>query len=115
MIHAGLRLPALLALATTLLAFTVFFAALDYPWQLAVLAATAIGALVYSTQITWLRMRRLYRPPSAGDLAIGRGSAHLAPGEENQGQREQQVQASAQDKAGHEQDQPARQHDTGEE
>ncbi len=63
------------SLVLAILSFGIFFAAMAYPWQLAVLAATAIGALVYSTQITWQRMRRLYRPPEPGDLTIrGRGS-----------------------------------------
>ncbi len=89
-----------------------------YPWQLAVLAATAIGALVYSTQLTWKRMRRLLLPPEATDLTIGGRSREagsgiiarswatpgrqLAPGEEDQGEREQQVQPSAQDESRHE-------------
>ncbi len=72
-----IRTPAAISLALAALAFAIFLAASAYPWQLAVLAATAIGALVYSTQITWDRMRRLYRPPDASDLAIRRAPAEV--------------------------------------
>ncbi len=64
--------PAVLALVLAILAFAVFGAAMAYPWQLAVLAATAIGALGYSAHVTWRRMRRLYRPPEATDLHFSR-------------------------------------------
>lgn len=67
----GIGAPAVVALVAAAVAFAVFVAAMAYPWQLAVLVATAIGALVYSTHTTWKRMRRLYRPPDAGDLDIG--------------------------------------------
>ncbi len=60
-------------LVSALAAFGFFLAAMAYPWQLALLAATAIGAFVYSTQITWQRMRRLARPPEA------RRSSHEEP------------------------------------
>ncbi len=58
-------------LVSALAAFGFFLAAMAYPWQLAVLAATAIGAFVYSTQITWQRMRRLARPPEEPGLPPG--------------------------------------------
>ena len=44
-------------------AFAAFLLGAGYPWQLALLTATAIGALVYSAQITWARMNRLLRRP----------------------------------------------------
>lgn len=65
-----MRSTAMTSLAVAILSFGVFLTMMAYPWQLAVLAATAIGALVYSAQITFGRMRRLYRPP-ASDLRIG--------------------------------------------
>ena len=69
-------------LAVAVLAFGIFFAAMAYPWQLAVLAATAIGALIYSTHATWQRMRPLYRPPDSSDLNIGgRGSDYRGNGD----------------------------------
>ncbi len=52
--------------ASAIAAFGFFLAAMAYPWQLALLAATAIGAFVYSTQVTWRRMRRLIRRPEPG-------------------------------------------------
>ena len=64
-------------LASALAAFGYFLAGMAYPWQLALLAATAIGALVYSTQVTWRRMRRLtqsrpsHRPDERGGAAGG--------------------------------------------
>ncbi len=62
----------IVSLTLAVLSFAIFLKMMAYPWQLAVLAATAIGALVYSIQSTWRRMRRLYRPPDASDLAIRR-------------------------------------------
>ncbi len=62
------------SLTVTVLAFGLFLYVMAYPWQLAVLASTAIGALAYSAQTTWTRMRRLHRPPDSSDLAIGRTS-----------------------------------------
>lgn len=50
-------------LAAAAAALIVFYFPMAYPWQLALLAATAIGAFVYSTQSTWARLRRLYRQP----------------------------------------------------
>ncbi len=52
-------------LASAVAAFGYFSVATAYPWQFALLAATAVGALAYSTQVTWRRMRRLaqIRPP----------------------------------------------------
>ena len=44
-------------------AFLAFLWGAGYPWQLALLTATAIGALVYSGQATWVRMRRLLQGP----------------------------------------------------
>ncbi len=57
-----MRARAIVSLVLAVLSFAVFFVAMAYPWQLAVLAATAIGALVYSTHATWERMRALLRP-----------------------------------------------------
>lgn len=51
------------ALVATGLAFGFCLAGLGYPWQFAVLTATAIGALVYSAQSTWFRLRGLYGQP----------------------------------------------------
>ncbi len=65
---------AVASMAIAILAFAVFLTRMTYPWQLAVLAGTAIGALAYSGLTTWTRMRRLYRPPDAGDLSISRTS-----------------------------------------
>ncbi len=117
-----------MSLTAALLSFAVFRLAMAYPWQLAILTATAIGALVYSAQTTWKRLRRLYRPPEAPELTFGgsaRGSRgatsgiiagrRLAPGEEGQGEHEQQVQPSAQDESRQEQDHPAREQRTGQE
>lgn len=44
-------------------AFGSFMVILRYPWFLALLASTAIGALVYSAQGTWERLRGLYAQP----------------------------------------------------
>ena len=66
-----LHASALVSLALTILSFAIFFAAMAYPWPLAVLASTAIGALAYSALGTWKRMRKLYRRPD--DLNTGRG------------------------------------------
>lgn len=71
--HTGVSRTALLALASMMLSFAIFFMAMAYPWQLALLASTAIGAFVYSALATWRRMRKLYRRPEASDLTIGRG------------------------------------------
>ncbi len=65
---------AVASLAIAILAFAVFLTRMAYPWQLAVLAGTAIGALAYSGLTTWTRMRRLYRPPDASDISISRSS-----------------------------------------
>ncbi len=55
--------PAVLALVLATLAFAVFSAVMAYPWQLAVLAATAIGSLVYWAYATFMPMPLLYHPP----------------------------------------------------
>lgn len=59
--------------AVAVVAFGFYFLVMSYPWQLALLAATAIGALVYSTQVTAARMRRLYTLPEergpSGDVS----------------------------------------------
>ena len=57
-----MKRPWILPVAAAVLAFGHFLTAMAYPWQLALLAATAIGAFVYSTRVTWQRLRRLYRP-----------------------------------------------------
>ena len=49
-------------------AFGFYLAAMSYPWQLALLAATAIGALIYSAQVTFVRLRRLYAPPEEREI-----------------------------------------------
>lgn len=73
----------------------ICLAVLAYPWQLAVLVGTAIGALVHSALATWKRMSRLYRRPASRDLTISGLSrravsgGQLAPWEEDQGEREQ--------------------------
>ncbi len=71
--HAGASHAALIPLAFATLSFAIFFAAMAYPWQLAVLASTAIGALIYSALGTWKRMRKLYRRLDENDITIGRG------------------------------------------
>ena len=47
-------------LAIASAAFVFFLVLMTYPWQLALLSATAIGAFVYSAQGTWARLRRLH-------------------------------------------------------
>lgn len=51
-------LPPLAAAAAS---FILFLVPMAYPWQLALLAATAIGAFVYSAHGTWVRIRQLYQ------------------------------------------------------
>ena len=107
----------LLPLAIAVSAFVFFSAATGYPWQLALLTATAVGAFVYSAQVTWERIRRLYRRPP-GDLrfvvgGVAGAGRHLAPREEGQRQEQEQMQPPAQDEAGHEQDQPGREQHAG--
>lgn len=125
----GVRLPALTSLALAAAAFGVFLAAMAYPWQLALLAGTAIGALAYSTWLTWRRMRLLYSRPADGltisggeprgvspepiDGGSGLAGRRLTPGEERQGGREQQMNAAAEDESGHQQHHPAREQHTG--
>jgi hypothetical protein len=125
----GVRAPAWISLALAILSFGIFAGAMAYPWQLAVLAGAAIGALGYSTWGTWRRMRLLYSRPAADGLTIGGGGApepidgesglaagrRLAPGEERQGGGEQQMNAAAEDESGHEQHHPAREEHTGQE
>ncbi len=116
-------------------AFGIFFGAMAYPWQLALLSATAIGALVYSTQVTWRRMRRLMAPAGGEPLLLSAGAGgedrgpgagrasvagvgvpsrrQIAPGKEHQGENEQQVDAAAQDESRHQQDHPTREQRTG--
>ena len=53
-------LPPLAAAAAS---FILCLVPMAYPWQLALLTATAIGAFVYSAQGTWARMRQLYQRP----------------------------------------------------
>ncbi|MCP3957102.1 MAG: hypothetical protein GY719_04555 [bacterium] len=48
-------------------AFVAYLLGAGYQWQLALLTATAIGALVYSAQVTWTRMNRLLRGPDRGE------------------------------------------------
>lgn len=55
----------LASLAVAAVAFVVLSAGRGYPWQLALLTAVAIGALVYSTWRTVQNMRRLRVPPGA--------------------------------------------------
>lgn len=59
----GLRRRWLPPLVTAAASFILFLVPMAYPWQLALLAATAIGAFVYSAHGTWVRMRRLHRRP----------------------------------------------------
>ena len=124
-----MRIAGWISFALAVFSFAIFRVAMAYPWQLAVLAATAIGALVYSTFVTWNRMRRLYRRADAGDGSIGghgrrrtddrsrlaAARRQLAPGEERQGEQQQEMQASAQDESRHEQDHPAREQHAGQE
>ena len=56
--------PWLAPAAVTVATFVFYLLALSYPWQLAVLAATALGALVYSTRATLERLHRLYTVPA---------------------------------------------------
>ena len=50
------------SLGVTLTAFLVLYLARGYPWQLALLAAIAIGALVYVGGRTVQNLRRLSDP-----------------------------------------------------
>ena len=70
----GSRAPAVASIVIAILSFAIFKTAMAYPWQLAVLVGTAIGALVYSAQTTWVRMRKLYRRPNAGPLETDKWS-----------------------------------------
>lgn len=65
----------IISLMALILAFAVFATRIAYPWQLALLAATGVGALTYSALTTWTRMRRVYRPLDASDLMIGETAA----------------------------------------
>ena len=58
-----MKYAGLISIAVAILAFAIFSAVMSYPWPLAVLAGTAIGAFVYSTHATWRRMSRLVRRP----------------------------------------------------
>ncbi len=95
-------------LAATIVAFAVFFSGMAYPWQLALLAAAAIGAFVYAALGTWARLHLLYRPS-------GLPGRHRAPREDRQRQHQQEVQGAAEDEAGEQQDHPRREQSAGQE
>ena len=95
----------ILPLALAAVAFLVLTRARGYPWQLALLAAVAIGALVYVTRRTIQNMRRLSRSgrrPTVVWTPEGDG----APGEAGRRRGQQQVGGAAQDPAGQQQDHP---------
>ncbi len=51
-----------LPLAVTLGAFSILYWGRGYPWQLALLASTAIGALIYAGRRTLRNLKLLSRP-----------------------------------------------------
>ncbi len=51
----------LLPLAVTLGTFLILYQGRGYPWQLALLAATAVGALIYAGRRTLSNLRLLSR------------------------------------------------------
>ncbi len=57
-----MRAPRIVPLAVTVAALLWFLFGRDYPWQLALLAATAFGALAYVILRTVQNMRELQRP-----------------------------------------------------
>ena len=65
------RAPWFAPVTVTVAAFVFYLFVMSYPWQLAVLASTAIGALVYSTRVTLERMRRLYTLPDESGATAG--------------------------------------------
>ncbi|MEM6793735.1 MAG: hypothetical protein AAF725_07110 [Acidobacteriota bacterium] len=58
----GPRRGLALDFALALVAYGLFLARLEYPWQLAAPAGLAIGALSYLSRQTLLNLRRLYSP-----------------------------------------------------
>lgn len=96
---------ALLPLAAALLSFPLFAVVMAYPWQLALLTASAIGALIYSTQRTVDNLRTFFVPHGPGAT---RGSrSWIAPREQEEGSDEQQMDEGRRSHAPEEQRQPA--------
>lgn len=62
-----MRRRGLLSSVAGAIAFGVFLSVFGYPWPLAVLASTAIGAFVYSAQSTWERLRDIYSRPAEAE------------------------------------------------
>ena len=100
------------SLGVTLAAFLVLYLARGYPWQLALLAAIAIGALVYVGGRTVQNLRRLSDPDPT--KVVWTQSPRGAPRKGGQGRDEQQVGGAAQSPASKEQDHPRREQQTSE-
>ena len=95
----------ILPLALAAVAFLVLTRARGYPWQLALLAAVAIGALVYVTGRTIQNMRQLSRSDRTAKVVWTPDSAGV-PREDGRRGGQQQVGGAAQDPAGQQQDHP---------
>lgn len=94
------RLP----LAAALVSFAFFFLALAFPWQLSLLLALAIGALVWSTLRTVENLRVILAPMDYG-VVPGSG-ARLTPGEDGEGREQQKVHENGRSQTPEEQRQP---------
>jgi uncharacterized membrane protein len=95
----------LLSLAVAAAAFATLAWVRGYPWQLALLAALAIGALVYVTGRTIQNMRQLSRSDRTAKVVWTPDSAGV-PREDGRRGGQQQVGGAAQDPAGQQQDHP---------
>ena len=100
------------SLGVTLAAFLVLHLARGYPWQLALLAAIAIGALVYVGGRTVQNLRRLSDPDPTE--VVWTRSPGGAPGKGDERRGEQQMGRAAQGPAGEEQEHPRREQQTSE-
>ena len=109
----GLWILPLAVVAGTFLALTW---ARGYPWQLALMAALAIGALIYVTQRTIQNMRSLARPDRTPTVVWTpeAPAADGAPGEGDHRGGQQQVGGAPQSPTGKEQNHPRREQQTSE-
>lgn len=95
----------LLSLAVAAAAFATLSWVRSYPWQLALLAALAIGALVYVSGRTIQNMRQLSRSDRTARVVWTPDSSGV-PREDDRRGGQQQVGGAAQDPAGQQQDHP---------
>jgi hypothetical protein len=73
-VETKLKVPRLLPATAAVAAFLVFFVGRGYPWQLALLAAAAIGALVYVALRSLQNMRHLTATSAAPIRASPNGT-----------------------------------------